>query len=146
MRVTACSGANWEEYENLDHRRLGFSGRGELARRFISIHSSRCVYQSHSFPMTTIKHDWDSAVSISPHSSRAFFFSPKSSFFFFLSNIMAWLTFDRCYYFKSCLNSGPNSCNRSSILTKKMELQSSFICSIFPGASAKESFTKHPKS
>lgn len=30
MRVTACSGANWEEYENRDHGRLGLQG-GELA-------------------------------------------------------------------------------------------------------------------
>lgn len=36
MRVTACSGANWEEHENLDHRRLGFQGeKSELATGFI---------------------------------------------------------------------------------------------------------------
>lgn len=35
MRVTVCSGANWEEYENLDHRRLGFQGERSWLRFYL---------------------------------------------------------------------------------------------------------------
>ena len=67
-----------------------------------------------------------------PHTPKGLFFFPPKSLFFSppLSNIMAWLTFDRCYCFKWCLNTGPNSRNRSN-LTEQMDIQS-FICNILP--------------
>lgn len=53
MRVTACSGANWEEYENLDHGRLGLQGE-----RAGSIHSRRCGLEvpfiSHHYNQTPL--------------------------------------------------------------------------------------------
>lgn len=36
MRVTACSGANWEEYENLDRRRWGSQGEGSWPGFYLS--------------------------------------------------------------------------------------------------------------
>lgn len=72
MRVTARSGANWEESENLDHRRLGFSGRGGRAMvLFRSIPLG--VDTIHSFPLTIIKHHRDMGFPL-PHTPKGHFF------------------------------------------------------------------------
>lgn len=96
MRVTACSGANWEEYENPDHGRLGLQGE-----RAGSVHSPRCGHEvpfiSHRCHQTQLS--GTPLLKVIFLLLKAFPFPPPKSVSFPPSNLTARFTFDRCYCF-----------------------------------------------